>query len=900
MSIEKPFPLTNKTIPVEVEQVQNLISSDFIVNNVGNEFISSPNQFDIESDNITSELNKFIPEQIKSPEQINNNRINENRISYAALKELFRNKFLRNELYIDQNDKRGYNLVTYNITLFCLPEAICINDRINKIAEKGYHIYKNDAIVLCQTSGTDEFYIESMEFTNSIGARPEKGNVSLPEGINLVIKGPVNNDFIDYIMKAAIIGGWPNHMQMPFFVHVEWKGRDSDTDEPVSQINQQSRCFAVRLVKVGGITFDEGGMTIELNGSSFAGSTYDNISGRLQEDISISGYTVGEILLSMVEEMSKIENQTKDNVVLADEFYIEFLNKDGEKTNLIKDWPMVVGKSKDFSQVANQANPNSKETGTNSTGIVRVSPYNGGQSIGVHNNNSNTITSDKKSRGGELIESTRKVTFHGMRGWNIPECIIKVVSHTVEAQKLISGIEDPQSPNAMIDVKEVDPNDYLRKFIQITSDQQIKGYDPGRRRYAVRHYIKIFQQDAPSYSEKQQNSTEQTKEISTNRINGMVKDNFIRKCYHHMYSGLNTEIKNLEWRFDNALTHANNLYSGLVSSYQQRQNSIQIAKAASGSSSLAFADPALHKRRSNEKLKDSIRARTVNEITSVAEPSSTAASERIQEIQRRDDDAITAIRNDDQINFIQGTGATDIRTTYYDTANLSVEERQNLRSGLPINSIAFIEKENRLKVITYTPAKTSQEVIKSNTPIYVSDINDKKVINSLNEGVMFPVMFANSSIGQIDQIGIRKDYDTGKNIFAEIYQNSQVDMVKIELTIRGDPYWIPKSDQKDNKNISVSPEIRESYIIIIADQANTFDLETGVMILNKRNVLNGVYRILLVKNSFIEGEFVQTLDLVRSTAIDLNTVFGGISSTNESDSPAYVPEINLDNLPRNF
>ena len=184
----------------------------------------------------------------------------------------------------------------------------------------------------------------------------------------------------------------------------------------------------------------------------------------------------------------------------------------------------------------------------------------------------------------------------------------------------------------------------------------------------------------------------------------------------------------------------------------------------------------------------------------------------------------------------------------------------------------------------------------------LSDVNDEIVMESIKSGAMFPVQFASTRMAETEQGGIRKDHDKGKNVFAEIYQNRNIEMMKISMVIRGDPYWIPNIGQMlyktegmqkfnaqpvdaadatlvtstvNNPNFSVSPSTKEAYCVIIADQANTYDPATGVMKIKERNSLNGVYLVTQVKSQFSGGEFTQELELVRSTSIDLNSVFGG-------------------------
>ena len=110
------------------------------------------------------------------------------------------------------------------------------------------------------------------------------------------------------------------------------------------------------------------------------------------------------------------------------------------------------------------------------------------------------------------------------------------------------------------------------------------------------------------------------------------------------------------------------------------------------------------------------------------------------------------------------------------------------------------------------------------------------------------------------------------HIIAEIYQQAASgDMISLELEIRGDSWWIPNSPG-DNADTSISPNKKESYMILIADQGEQWEPNTGLMTINDRNSLNGVYCVITVKNSFQGGEFNQTLNCVRDPTIDLNLV----------------------------
>lgn len=832
------------------------------------------------------------------------------RISYADLSLLFRDKFLRNYLYINSDDTDGVNLTTYNITLFTLPESEVLGAAINNVAIKGLSEYPQ-AIIITQSAGTDEFYLENLEFTHAIGKAPDRGTGTPPREVSFTIKAPTNNDFIDQLMKAAIVGEWKSHMEMPLFMHIEWKGRSTTTDAPITQVNNEFRCFPLKITSTGGATLNEGGSTYTLGCTGYSNQTFNNNIGRIQEDGSIRGKTVGELLAKLTVEMYKSETKGKDNSLFPDEVYIDFPEKTGSGTNKIFSYKMVTSKAKEFSNLASQKNPNSSASASSTT-----SDFN--KNVTTAPLSSDSSSSAKSRYVPEITMSSSEVTFHLKSGMSVKDIIIKIISHTKEAQQYISAIPDAQDSEAMKKKKDVPPSSYMREFISISSDVQLKAWDPMRRKYAAKHFIKIFEYESPSYSESEQVTTQQGKGASTARLFGMLDNDFIRKCYHHIHTGLNTEIKSLDWNFDNTLFMASNLFSGVVSSYQQRQHGIQLGKADDGTSHLGFADAALNNKRvidearresaqavktAEKFLKEAIKPRYDEDGNLMV--GDVGAEMSLAKAKKEHEAKVKELRDKTLIAYLQGSADVVKGSITEQFASFEVSGNKNkFLKGLGPNQQAFMMGDGRIKVISWKSASLDVAIDPKPGGTMLSDVDDKIVMKSINSGAMFPVQFASTRMAETEQGGIRKDHDKGKNVFAEIYQNHNIEMMKISMVIRGDPYWIPNIGQMlymsgadvhqnevglrdkivqqrqdtaraTNPNFSVSPSTKEAYCIIVADQANTYDPETGVMEIKERNSLNGVYLITQVKSQFSGGEFTQELELVRSVSIDLNSIFGG-------------------------
>lgn len=853
----------------------------------------------------------FSPRSLVEPKA--EGELNQGRVKYADLKALFQNKFLPNELYINKDETSGYNLTAYNITLFALPEALLLGAKINQVAANGLHHYQQSAIIIAQSAGSDEFYIDGLEFDSIIGRAPDEGTGSPPKNISITIKAPTSSDFVDQLMKVAIVGGWKDHIQMPLFIHIEWKARDVDTDAMVTQVpGADFRCFGLYLRKLGGgaspmtIALDEGGSSMTLGANGFTRQSANNQVGRVHEGLTVDGYTVGEILGKVALEMYKLETSGKDNSIVPDEIYITFPKEDGTGINEIKDWKMVVGKSEFFSSVASDANPGKNTIGTEGTPSKART-----NATSPHPNASDSTYIPKKVAFADFKKASKKVTYTAKEGDSLVEAIIKICSNTKRAQELISGIPDAQSPDAVKDKKKVSDTDIARKFITITSDIELIGYDPGRRQYAAKHFIKIFLQNGVSWSEAEQITTTQDKKVSTDRLYKMLSDNYIRKCYHHIHTGLNTEVISVDYNFDKTLMYSGQLYSGVVAGFQNRQHGVQLGTANDGASHLGFGDKELNQKRVLEEInveaaeavlaieEDLARLGDPEKVAAGGPPGTQAAAISRRKQEKKDLErklTVETARRDElarlakEKNFealLTGSGATNVtaefvnqragppgRTTNFFTTEEQVQFRQ--ANALTENQKAFIQPDGRIKVISWDPAPEKDVIVNGGQPLYIKDIDEEITVKALEQGVMFPVQFGSTRLAQDNQGGMRVDYTKGKNVFAEIYNNRKIEMMTLDITIRGDPYWIPIT-QHDNGDRSVSPEVRENYFILISDQANTWDPNTGIMVLNQRNSLNGVYQVKEVKHTFAGGEFRQDLSCIRGTAIDLNALFGGLS-----------------------
>ena len=130
---------------------------------------------------------------------------------------------------------------------------------------------------------------------------------------------------------------------------------------------------------------------------------------------------------------------------------------------------------------------------------------------------------------------------------------------------------------------------------------------------------------------------------------------------------------------------------------------------------------------------------------------------------------------------------------------------------------------------------------------------------------------------------IEKTTKEERSIFAIVinqsYDGIYANLLRIELEIRGDPFWIGETDleirnrQRANKardpgTGQFANYLRgESSFFLTFKTPSTYNENTGFIDLKESATFAGVYNIVRVEHIFSEGKFTQTLSAIR----DINT-----------------------------
>jgi hypothetical protein len=143
---------------------------------------------------------------------------------------------------------------------------------------------------------------------------------------------------------------------------------------------------------------------------------------------------------------------------------------------------------------------------------------------------------------------------------------------------------------------------------------------------------------------------------------------------------------------------------------------------------------------------------------------------------------------------------------------------------------------------------------------------------------------------------IDNDRTRAAKTFRDLILNNPSDLVAVDLTIMGDPYYLTPSDYGNyvsdplapNININLEADPQRGEVFILLKFNTPVDYNRDLLLGDPADQFTGLYRITSVEHNFQQGKFLQTLKLTRvahqrQSSIDklkniVDTFFAGLSA----------------------
>ena len=439
---------------------------------------------------------------------------------------------------------------------------------------------------------------------------------------------------------------------------------------------------------------------------------------------------------------------------------------------------------------------------------------------------------------GEHIEESRNVSMSAAgnvieftlhKGTSMTAAVAAAVLQTKEFKKIpIVGRNQFAKANANDGIaKSTKLADMVKWFSFKTEVEYKNNYDPVAKSYQRKFIYNIQAYITPegihdpiSFGQLTQDS-----ELQQKRLNNILTHGLLKKRYDYTYTGLNSEVLNLDLSFNTLFFVTQPIAGGSLGTNASFPG-LDTAEARSYEAKAQYVD-------------------AVNRVKSIKRE-----IERLEgqvDLSRRSAEDFF-VQQQIQDNKSQLEAAKKLVTSTEKTAQ---------------------EKGAELRERTANPAELKLNPI-TNRYITQSDVfagshRERKVQNELNESMQFDYRTVGDSLAASGADTL-DDPGTAMLGALELNLNATGEMVDQRLEIRGDPYWLgkPKGASISNSNQADYDVGGVGYFLNV--RLPVYENEEGFMNQELTNFsITALYRVITVTSTYMMGEFKQTLESFRDT-----------------------------------
>lgn len=427
------------------------------------------------------------------------------------------------------------------------------------------------------------------------------------------------------------------------------------------------------------------------------------------------------------------------------------------------------------------------------------------------------------------------------------DIVDSVLSCTKEAVKLInpgSNPEEIQNPN--------DKGRDVSKVFMIHCDVRYIAYNPN-----TKEYIKKYVYYISPYETFRLVTNDPSNVDKTDRLSYMI-NNSLRKKYEYIFTGQNTNILNLDLNLNNLWRNAVTQYSRGIHR-ENNQNATFIKSEPVGMSTddiFSLKDGKYNHAQNysaipeNESITSEINYTPINEQV--------LSSERTKLSQRAEYMKEYGINAPEDLEKLKN----------------EIDRQQDI---IPVEGIAQqanIEfPESRL-----VGGLTQGQRLLEDLPLVTFE---QTIIDNMQIKALDPSIDISHVMDGIDDT-ISKDRTIFGILTTKLYETSS-DLLNIEMTIRGDPFWLGETNFEKINKLKTMRDIltmsmgddgefasflnKENLFYLKFNTPNQYDEDSGFMKMDTDNTFEGLYAVHSVTSSFSDGKFIQNLSAIRDPHI---------------------------------
>ena len=680
-----------------------------------------------------------------------------------------------------ENVLNRYESYTYNWTVYMIPP-----ERAHKLDQ---NIDAGEYVVLAQSGVEAEIAINNVRTELIMNPAHHRDAFATTFAIEMV--EPLGVTLITRLVESCERLGIRSFQEATYLLELKFKGWDSDgnpADNIVGPYYYSTKIVGWQAAHRDGATF----YNVEFINT---GQEFDkHLHSAMAEEVIVSASTVGQFLEAFVKRLNEIEDNKAVNSMsklFGDEYTLEL---DDE----VSHWG-----SWQFGASSDEENQNAN-INVGGDGLLKFT----------------------FKAGTKIVDAIGTALLHTNEFRRLP------VYNTIKSNKQAkaNGEDGVADPVAIAD---------LMAWYNIDSEIEYGFWDILAGQYTKKMMLTIKQFVAPEIRHDPVSTKNLLgdRNLQTKRLNNIVQAELLRKRYDYTYTGLNTEVMDLDVSLNNTFYTIQALQHGRLEGRDDFFVGLEEQKLISLKDDL-------------QNLKSKIRK----------------INQRINDIDAQLE-SLNNLETQGEIERIARQKLTEERST-------KVQEMRNTSQAQPGITDQILAEQLRIEELNKQQGNQNRFLTMKERYITQSDIAFKKP-----EVEAFPNKFSQTKFKSLATGGSSEEDRPAAAMLGAVEQNytAFTDMLTQQLNIRGDPYWLGRpKNQKSLRNREQHANYQRGGVCYFLNlQFPTYPSDdTGLMDLSERNFgIIGIYRVMTVTATFVDGSFFMELSSIRDIHSNMESLY---------------------------
>jgi len=754
-----------------------------------------------------------------------------------------------------QNPLNSFWQVAYHWRLMIVNDQdIYATSQPSKVTDLYSKIDSLNPIVIVETGATT-YNIKSVEMRALVGPNFESRNINTVN-FNIHIVEPMGVGFLDALKESALTAGIRNLQKCPYYLELSFKAYDESTGNIVNPLSNAGLdatrwIWQIQIVDIE-TQFDAGGGQYTMTAQVYNDSAYEQDILTVPQTTNMTGGTIKDILTSLGKNLT---SSWKDRYGNDDTTYDFIMHKIANPTQ----------------SVGSNTDPNTYK-------------------MKSQNPNYSSIRLDNPANGQFQAIMAPGTGFNDMVEW--------IFMNNDNTQNL--GL-DRENIKAATDASTSSTNNKkVRESIifRLETDIELTTYDTINAQYRKLVHVHIW----PFYTQAMIGSPTQRDDakdpnVQSTMVTKLLQNGFLKKHYDYLYTGLNTEVLDFQIRSN---FKWNALLPKLIGTQSGNENTTQhsLINATNNPTGNRSEAPGL-----------TAKANTVAQINTLKAANQTLISQ-LQQVNTQltpVNAAITAA----QTTLGDPNSTAEEKAAAQAALNTALPQQNSLVSQQQSISANTINIQQRVDQLTTQNLQSAQSSLPRAR--YAEDlVTANNMTNASNydyEAFNYSVSFRQGyrDVAQAAGTGVIGDFTRDRSVFGslieQLYQPYTLQLANIDLSIRGDPFWIGASNLQRQvylrKGDAGAPNAGTQSIMkglpnwLAGDQTFLITFRYPILINDSNqpvfrsdDTFNGIYRATEVTSTFSDGIFRQKIHGIILPLINVDAAFGNIKNLASGQSAA--------------